>query len=104
MYFWFFSRLPFCAITTKEKEKIDASIIILSVITFLIFINQANCGGEMKFISFIEKRQMDINEKILRHCRLWVDPRDRSPPAMLLDDQSDFELEYIDCDEVLMDF
>ena len=60
--------------------------------------------GKMKFISFIEKRQTDVIEKILRYCDLWIDPRDRDPPAMLLDDQCGFELEYVDCDEVLMDF
>ena len=41
---------------------------------------------------------MDIIEKILRHCDLWIDPRDRGSPAMLLDDQSDFGLEYVDCE------
>jgi ribosomal protein S27E len=36
------------------------------------------CGGAMKIISFIEKRdQAGTIEKILRHCGLWVDP----PPA-----------------------
>ena len=46
----------------------------------------------MKFISFIEKRQTDVIEKILRYCGLWIDPRDRGPPAMLLDDQSGLNL------------
>ena len=32
-----------------------------------------------------------------------IDSRDRGPPATLLDDLSDFELEYVDCKEVLMD-
>ena len=58
----------------------------------------------MKVISFIEKHHPDVIEKILRHCDLWIDPRDRGPPATLLDDQIDFELEYIDCEQVLMDF
>ena len=58
----------------------------------------------MKIISFIEKRQTDVIEKILKHCDLWIDPRNRGPPAMLLDDQIDFELEYVDCEQVLMNF
>ena len=63
-----------------------------------------NCGGEMKMIRFIEKRQTDVIEKILKHCDLWIDPRDRGPPSPLLDDQFDLELEYVDCNEVLMEF
>ena len=30
-----------------------------------------DCGGEMKVISFIDKCQADIVEKILRHCEFW---------------------------------
>ena len=62
------------------------------------------CGGKMKIISFIEKHQRDVIEKILKHCELWIDPRDRSPPVMLIDDQLDFELEYVNCEDVPMDF
>ena len=29
------------------------------------------CQGEMRIISFIERRQRDVIERILRHCRLW---------------------------------
>jgi hypothetical protein len=61
------------------------------------------CGGEMKFISFIEKHQADVIEKILKHCDLWHGRHNRGPPAMLLDDQFDLELEYVDCEQVLMD-
>ena len=40
------------------------------------------CGGQMKFISFIESRQADVLEKILRHCGLWENPPPtRTPPA-----------------------
>ena len=35
----------------------------------------------MKIISFIESRQADVLEKILRHCGLWEDPPPRAPPA-----------------------
>jgi hypothetical protein len=30
------------------------------------------CGGAMKIISFIERRQTDVIERILRHCGLWL--------------------------------
>jgi hypothetical protein len=32
------------------------------------------CGGRMKIISFIERRQHEVIEKILRHCGLWEGP------------------------------
>jgi hypothetical protein len=32
------------------------------------------CGGAMRIISFIEARQSDVIEKILRHCGLWEGP------------------------------
>ena len=31
----------------------------------------SKCGEDMKIISFIEKRQTDVIEKILKHCHLW---------------------------------
>ena len=35
----------------------------------------------MRIISFIEaKDQMDVIEKILKHCKLWVEPVERVPP------------------------
>ena len=30
-----------------------------------------DCGGAMKIISFIERRQTDVIQRILRHCGLW---------------------------------
>jgi hypothetical protein len=39
------------------------------------------CGGEMKIISFIERRQSEVIEKILRHCGLWDETPARAPPA-----------------------
>ncbi len=39
------------------------------------------CGGEMKIISFIDKCQADVVEKILRHCELWKDAASRPPPV-----------------------
>jgi hypothetical protein len=43
------------------------------------------CGGAMKIISFIEQRQQDLIERILRHCGLWEGPirtrtSTRAPP------------------------
>jgi len=45
-----------------------------------------HCGSKMKVVSFIERRQRDIVEKILRHCGLWDGPlrtlaTARSPPG-----------------------
>jgi hypothetical protein len=44
------------------------------------------CGGWMKIVSFIERRQTDVIERILRHCGLWEGPlrtraSARAPPA-----------------------
>jgi hypothetical protein len=32
------------------------------------------CGGRMKIVSFIERRQTDVIERILQHCGLWEGP------------------------------
>ena len=44
------------------------------------------CGSEMKIISFIERNQREVVEKILRHCGLWKGPlrtlaSARAPPG-----------------------
>ncbi len=44
------------------------------------------CGGEMEIISFIERNQKTVIERILRHCCLWEGPirtlaNPRGPPA-----------------------
>jgi len=39
------------------------------------------CGGEMKVVSFIERRQIEVIERILKHCNLWKDKVPRSPPV-----------------------
>lgn len=39
------------------------------------------CGGQLKIISFIERRQREVIEKILRHCGLWEEPSARAPPS-----------------------
>lgn len=38
------------------------------------------CGGQMKIISFIEKFQPIIIEKILKHCGMWKETVQRPPP------------------------
>jgi hypothetical protein len=40
------------------------------------------CGGEMKIISFIERDQSAVIEKILRHCGLWEENPARGPPPL----------------------
>jgi hypothetical protein len=40
------------------------------------------CGGKMKTISFIEKCQPEVVEKILRHCELWKEAVSRPLPAI----------------------
>jgi hypothetical protein len=42
-----------------------------------------NCGGTMKVISFIERNQSDVIERILRHCDLWKETPTRAPPVEL---------------------
>jgi hypothetical protein len=39
------------------------------------------CGSAMKIISFIERHQTKVIEKILRHCGLWDEPSARAPPS-----------------------
>ena len=42
-----------------------------------------NCGGTMRIIALIDRsRQGEVVEKILRHCKLWREPTQRSPPAV----------------------
>lgn len=44
-----------------------------------------SCGGQMKIISFIERRQADVIERVLRQWGLWEGPlhtlaNPRAPP------------------------
>jgi hypothetical protein len=39
-----------------------------------------HCGGAMKIVAFIEAHQVDVLERILRHCGLWKPPPPRPPP------------------------
>jgi hypothetical protein len=46
----------------------------------------SKCGGEMQIISFIERAQRSVIERILRHCGLWEGPirtraNSRGPPV-----------------------
>ena len=52
----------------------------------LVLNMQHRCGGGMKIISFIERCQADVIERILRHCGLWEGPirtlaSARAPPG-----------------------
>ena len=38
-------------------------------------------GAQMKIISFIERDQSEVMEKILRHCGLWEEEAARAPPV-----------------------
>ena len=49
------------------------------------------CGEEMVIVSFIEKHQTDVIEKILRHCDLWREPIPRPPPKITSPIESTFE-------------
>ena len=72
------------------------------------------CGSIMKIISFIERCQQDVVERILRHCGLWEGPirtlaSARAPPHVprrapnepcercLVPDPEFLETEYLDC-------
>ena len=65
------------------------------------------CGGEMKFVSFIEKRdQAVVVEKILKHCNLWIEPKARDVPGIVPGENVDFILDpqYILIDEFMESF
>jgi hypothetical protein len=53
-----------------------------------------NCGGKMKIISFIEKWQADVIEKILRHCEMWKETVQRPPPKKELTVIKEPSLDY----------
>jgi len=38
------------------------------------------CRETMRIVNFVEKRQSDVVEKILRHCGLWKETPQRAPP------------------------
>ena len=41
-----------------------------------------NCGATMKIIGFIQRHQIEVIEKILRHCGLWEEAPARDPPPV----------------------
>ncbi|MDA0842004.1 MAG: transposase, partial [Planctomycetota bacterium] len=47
------------------------------------------CGGQMKIVSFIERRQADVIEQILRHCGVWVGPLRTNASARAPPDSSE---------------
>jgi hypothetical protein len=53
------------------------------------------CGGTMKIVALIARdRQPDVVEKILRHCKLWREPKQRAPPDTPVVDSQPRELTY----------
>ncbi len=59
------------------------------------------CGGRMRIISFIEKRdQAAIIQKILKHCGIWTEPEERAPPA----DDCHSDSTYVPIEELLSSF
>ena len=62
------------------------------------------CGGTMKIVAFIEKRdQADVIEKILKHCKLWERQASRAPPQNTGPPvQPVLDLQYVDEDDFLM--
>ena len=54
------------------------------------------CGGTVKIISFIERYQSDVIEKILRHCNLWKEEPDGYglPPPEVMPKASWSTLDY----------
>jgi hypothetical protein len=69
------------------------------------------CGGPMKVVSFIERCQHEVIERILRHCGLWegplctlANPRASprgSPGELILPSNEPLELELVMDDEFL---
>lgn len=39
-----------------------------------------DCGEKMRIVSFIEREQKEVIEKILSHCGLWIERQQRGPP------------------------
>jgi hypothetical protein len=49
------------------------------------------CGGPMRIVSLIDKRQSMVIEKILRHCNLWKEAPPPRPPPEEAPDPDDFK-------------
>jgi hypothetical protein len=53
------------------------------------------CGGTMKVVALIDRsRQPEVVEKILKHCKLWREPKQRGPPAIPATEPQLRELTY----------
>jgi hypothetical protein len=53
------------------------------------------CGGTMKVVALIDQsRQPEVVEKILRHCKLWREPKQRAPPDTPVAEPRPRELTY----------
>ena len=56
------------------------------------------CGGAMKIISFIDKCQPEVVERILRHCGLWKTAVSRPPPVLsrVAEGEPSYDYEFFD--------
>ena len=61
-------------------------------------LERPNCGGRMKIVSFIEKCQPVVMEKILRHCGMWKETVQRPPPHKepIVIKESSLDYEFFD--------
>jgi hypothetical protein len=54
--------------------------------------------GRVPIISFIDKCQADVVEKILRHCGLWKEAVSRPPPVVsrVAEQEPNYDYSYFD--------
>jgi len=89
----------------SESSKIDGkSVATWAMLIKLIFEIDPfvcpKCGGNMKIISIIDRKQSEVVEKILRHCHLWNDPDPPPKPSPIPEPEF---VESITCDDHFFD-
>jgi hypothetical protein len=84
-----------CAFITKRKMSWAA---LIKKVYEVDPLRCPECGGEMKIISFIEKCQPTVIEKILRHCGLWKEAVSRPPPVVsrVAEQEPNYDYSYFD--------
>jgi hypothetical protein len=69
------------------RRQLQARLVWASLIKLVYEVDPLkcpDCGGTMKILALIDRdRQADVVEKILRHCNLWREPKQRGPPAQM---------------------
>ena len=67
------------------RQQLQARLVWASLIKLVYEVDPLkcpDCGGTMRIIALIDRdRQPDVVEKILKHCKLWREPKQRGPPA-----------------------